>query len=93
MVTDPAEVALQPKRLTEYFRSNIYVMSWFERSGMKLLDDIGVDNVMLMTDIPHPTCLYPNTRQYFAEVTQHLSPEVRRKVVQDNGARVYGIQL
>ncbi len=93
MVTAPAEVALQQKRPTEYFRSNIYVMSWFERSGMKLLDDIGVDNVMLMTDIPHPTCLYPNTRQYFAEVTQHLSPEVRRKVVQDNGARVYGIQL
>jgi uncharacterized protein len=93
MVTDPAEVTLQSKRPSEYFRSNIYVMSWFEKSGMRVLDDIGVDNVMLMTDIPHPTCLYPNTRQYFAEVTQHLSPEVRRKVVQDNGARVYGIDL
>jgi uncharacterized protein len=59
MVTSPDEVALQQRRPTEYFRSNVYVMSWFERSAMKVLDDIGVGNVMLMTDIPHPTCLYP----------------------------------
>jgi predicted TIM-barrel fold metal-dependent hydrolase len=93
MVTDPAETKLQSRRPTEYFRSNVYVMSWFERSAMKLLDDIGVDNVMLMTDIPHPTCLFPDTREYFASVTKDLDPAVRRKIVQDNGARVYGIEL
>jgi predicted TIM-barrel fold metal-dependent hydrolase len=93
MVTDPAERALQSRRPTEYFRSNVYVMSWFEHSAMKVLDDIGVDNVMLMTDIPHPTCLFPNTRQYFADVTADLTPEVRRKIVQDNAARVYGITI
>jgi predicted TIM-barrel fold metal-dependent hydrolase len=60
---------------------------------MKVLDDVGTDNVMLMTDIPHPTCLYPNTREYFAEVTKDLSPDVRRKLVQDNAARVYGVTL
>ena len=68
-------------------------MSWFERSAMKVLDDIGVDNVMLMTDIPHPTCLFPDTREYFASVTKDLDPVVRRKIVQDNGAKVYGIEL
>ena len=93
MVTDPAEVKLQSRRPTEYFRSNVYVMSWFERSAMKVLDDIGVDNVMLMTDIPHPTCLFPDTREYFASVTEDLDPVVRRKIVQDNGAKVYGIEL
>lgn len=93
MVTDAAEVQLQSRRPTEYFRSNIYVMSWFERSAMKLLDDIGVDNVMLMTDIPHPTCLYPNSREYFADVTQNLDADVRRKIVQDNAARVYGVKV
>jgi predicted TIM-barrel fold metal-dependent hydrolase len=93
MVTEAAEVGLQKRRPSEYFRSNCYVMSWFERSGMKVIDDIGVDNVMLMTDIPHPTCLFPNTREYFAGVTQNLSEEVRRKVVQDNAAKVYGVQV
>ncbi len=93
MVTDPDEIKLQTRRPTEYFRSNVYVMSWFEHSAMKVLDDIGVDNVMLMTDIPHPTCLFPNTREYFAGVTENLSPEVRRKIVQDNAARVYNITV
>jgi len=60
---------------------------------MKVLDDIGVGNVMLMTDIPHPTCLYPNTREYFASVTADLDPAVRRRIVQDNAADVYGITL
>jgi predicted TIM-barrel fold metal-dependent hydrolase len=93
LVTHPDEVKLQSRRPTEYFRSNVYVMSWFERSGMKVIDDIGVDNVMLMTDIPHPTCLYPNTREYFAEVTKNLDPVTRRKIVQDNAANVYGVKV
>jgi len=93
MVTTPEERSLQTRRPIEYFRSNVYVMSWFERSAMKVLDDIGVDNVMLMTDIPHPTCLYPDTREYFASVTHDLDADTRRKIVQDNGARVYGITL
>ena len=93
MVTDPSERSLQQKRPKEYFRSNIFVMSWFEKSFVKVLDDIGVDNVMLMTDIPHPTCLYPDTRAYFAEVTKDLAPDVRRKLVQDTAARVYGVTV
>jgi uncharacterized protein len=93
MVTDPTERSVQTRRPSEYFRSNIYVMSWFEKSAMKVLDDIGVDNVMLMTDIPHPTCLYPNSREYFAEVTKNLDPVTRRKIVQDNAARVYGVTI
>ncbi|MDO8361516.1 MAG: amidohydrolase family protein [Actinomycetota bacterium] len=93
MVTDPTERAVQTRRPTEYFRSNVYVMSWFEKSAMRVLDDIGVDNVMLMTDIPHPTCLFPNSREYFAEVTQNLDAETRRKIVQDNAARVYGVTV
>ncbi|MGE3687198.1 MAG: amidohydrolase family protein [Acidimicrobiia bacterium] len=93
MVTDPSERGLQQKRPSEYFRSNVFVMSWFERSAMKVLDDIGVNNVMLMTDIPHPTCLFPNTREYFASVTKDLALDVRRRIVQDNAAEVYSITL
>ncbi|MDD2858332.1 MAG: amidohydrolase family protein [Candidatus Nanopelagicales bacterium] len=93
MVTTKEERSLQKRRPTEYFRSNVYVMSWFERSAMKILDDVGVDNVMIETDIPHPTCLYPNSRDHFADVTRNLTPEVRRKLVQDNAARVYRVEL
>jgi len=47
----------------------------------------------LLEDFPHPNCLLPNTREYFAEVAENLSPEVRRKIVQDNPASAYGITI
>lgn len=93
MVTDPAERALQSRRPTEYFRSNVYVTTWFERSAWKVIDDVGVNNVMVMTDVPHPTCLYPRSREHFAEVSAHLDPGVRRRVLQDNAADVYRLTL
>lgn len=92
-IVDPAERALQPRRPTEYFRSNVYVTTWFERAAMKVLDDIGVGNVLVMTDIPHPTCLYPKTREHFAAVTAHLDPETRRRILRDNAAELYKIPL
>ncbi|MDP2288117.1 MAG: amidohydrolase family protein [Actinomycetota bacterium] len=93
MVTTKEERSLQQRRPTEYFRSNVYVMSWFERSAMKILDDVGVDNVMVETDIPHPTCLFPNSRDHFADVTRNLDPTVRRKLLQDNAAGVYRVNM
>jgi len=40
---------------------------------------IGVRNVLVETDVPHPTCLYPGPREHFARVMHGLSPEVVRR--------------
>ncbi|MDZ7791675.1 MAG: amidohydrolase family protein [Xanthomonadales bacterium] len=94
MVTDPAETSLQKRRPTDYFRDHIYVMFWFERLGpSKLIESVGVDNVLVETDVPHPTCLYPGTLDHFADVLGHLDPDIRRKVLQDNAARIYGLTV
>lgn len=94
MVTDPEERGLQERRPAEYFRDHVYVTFWFETVGpSKLLDDIGVDNVLIETDVPHPTCLYPGAREHFSKVLGDLDPVVRRKVLQDNAANLYGIDV
>ena len=94
MVTDPAELSLQKRRPTEYFRDHIFVSFWFEKVGpAKLVEDIGVNNVMLETDIPHPTCIYPQARERLAAAVAPLSPEVRRRVVQDNAAELFKVTL
>jgi predicted TIM-barrel fold metal-dependent hydrolase len=93
MVTTAEESSLQQRRPKEYFHSNIYVMTWFEQAAWRVIDEIGVDNIMVETDVPHPTTLYPNTRQHFANVAAHLSDEDRRKVFQDNGAKIYRLNL
>jgi uncharacterized protein len=94
MVTDPAERALQTRRPTEYFRDHIYVTFWFERVGpSKLIPDIGVNNVLVETDIPHPTCIYPGARDHLADVLSGLDAHTRQRVLQDNAVELWGLKL
>jgi predicted TIM-barrel fold metal-dependent hydrolase len=88
---DPA-----PDRPTarEMFQKNCYATFWFEDSGpRRLLDIIGPDNVMWETDFPHPTCLHPDAVRRSAETLREVGPENLRKIVQDNAAKLYGIDL
>ena len=86
--------AFAKRRPTEYFRDHISVMFWFEQSAPQLLlEEIGINNVLIETDIPHPTCLYPGTLEHFSKVLADVSPDVRRRVLQDNAAALYRIPI
>jgi predicted TIM-barrel fold metal-dependent hydrolase len=94
MVTDPVERSLQKLRPSDYFRNHIYVTFWFESlAPRKYIEDIGVNNVLIETDVPHPTCLYPGARDHLAKVLADVDPYVRRRVLQDNAAELYRIPV
>ena len=79
---------------TELFRRQVYSCFWFEDAGPRfLLERIGFDNVLFETDYPHPTCLYPNAVEHAMDVLSPWGPEVQRKVMQDNAARLYNIDV
>ena len=87
------EMPLQ-KKPSEYFQDHFWGCFWFEKAAPKhLIDVIGEDNVLFETDFPHPTCLYPNVQEYIAEVTADWSETRKRKILQDNAAALYGIEL
>ena len=48
---------------------------------------------MFETDFPHPTCLYPRSIERAQKTIGALDPEVQKMVLQDNAARLYGIDL
>jgi predicted TIM-barrel fold metal-dependent hydrolase len=88
----PAELAQLQKKPSEYFRSNLYATYWFESSRTKLPDlveAIGEDSILFETDFPHPTCLYPNPLEGVAERMAGLTPEARRKILGENGRKLY----
>jgi hypothetical protein len=94
MVTQELDLNSAKRRPSEYFRDHLYVMFWFENVGaVKLIEDIGAENVLIETDIPHPTCLYPGAREHFGEVMAGHSEYVQRRVLQDNAAELYRIPL
>jgi predicted TIM-barrel fold metal-dependent hydrolase len=76
-----------------YVKRQVYACYWFEQiAPAKLLDDIGPDRVLFETDFPHPTCLYGNVREKIDASLAHVTPEVRRKVLWDNAAALYGVE-
>jgi predicted TIM-barrel fold metal-dependent hydrolase len=94
MVTKPDEISFAQRRPREYFRDHIYAMFWFEQTApAKLLNDIGVNNVLIESDVPHPTCLYPNMLEHFERVLSGVDPHTVRRVLQDNAAELYRIPI
>lgn len=94
MVTDPDEVAFQKRRPTEYFRDHIYVMFWFETFGpQSMIQQIGAHRVLIETDLPHPTCLYPNARSHFEKVLSGLDDTSRRRIIRDTAIDLYKLEL
>jgi uncharacterized protein len=79
---------------SEYFRRQMYACFWFERDDVvAMLERVGVDNVLFETDFPHPTCLYPDSLEHVARSLDGVAPDVARKVLQDNAAQLYRIEL
>ena len=94
MVADVSEIAHTRRRPAEYFREHIYVMFWFERSGPeKLIPYIGSRNILVETDVPHSTCLYPGPLEHFQKVLADVPTTDVRHILQDNAADIYRIQL
>ncbi len=90
----PNELAHLKLKPSEYFRRQVYACFWFETlAPQKLIESIGVGNVMFETDFPHPTCLYPDSKQHIQKVLGDLDPEIRRRVLQDNAAELYRIPV
>jgi uncharacterized protein len=78
---------------SEYWRRQCWATYQTDPVGLKLLDELGVDKVMWGSDFPHPDGVWPDSKEYIERETGHLSPDVRRKIVCDNAARLYGFTL
>ena len=92
--TVPSELKHLPLKPSEYFRRQVYACFWFETlAPQKLIESVGINNVMFETDFPHPTCLYPKHREHVAKVLADVAPDVRKRVLQDNAAELYRIAL
>ena len=78
---------------SEYFARNVYGCYWFEQvAPRRLLDKVGVDNILFETDFPHPTSLFG--KDVHARIESGLaecSNEVRHKILWSNAQRLYKV--
>jgi predicted TIM-barrel fold metal-dependent hydrolase len=80
------------KTPSDLFRQNIFVSFWFEQFGpLHAMEILGEDNVMFETDFPHGTTLSERMTTQVAVTLGKFTPEVRKKVLYDNAARLYDL--
>jgi uncharacterized protein len=76
-------------RPSEYWKRQCYATYQSDPIGVKLLDELGEDNIMWGSDFPHPDGIYPDSQEYIEKELGHLPAATRRKIVCDNAAKLY----
>jgi uncharacterized protein len=92
-VRDDTELRYAKRRPSEYFRDNLYVSFYFEDDVGHVISKIGEKNIMVETDFPHPSCLYPNTRNLLGQSLVGVDPAARARILRDNAAEAWGIDV
>ena len=76
---------------SELFRRHIYGCFIDDEVGLKNLDDIGVDKVMIETDYPHGDGTFPNSLKNATRLLEGFDEETRYKIMQGNARRVFDL--
>jgi predicted TIM-barrel fold metal-dependent hydrolase len=74
---------------SEYWRRQCYATYQSDRIGIKMLDEIGEDNIMWGSDFPHPDGIWPDSQEYIGRELGHLPAATRHKIVCSNAATLY----
>jgi len=76
---------------SEYWRRQCRATFQNDRIGAKLLDDLGVENVMWGSDYPHADGIFPDSQEYIERQFGHLPPAIKRKITCENAGKFYGL--
>jgi predicted TIM-barrel fold metal-dependent hydrolase len=59
--------------------------------GLYLIHFFGEGHIMWGSDYPHPDSTWPFSKEIIDKDSAHLSPEMKKKVIHDNAAALYGL--
>jgi predicted TIM-barrel fold metal-dependent hydrolase len=85
------EHARVPELPSTYFHSNMYVTFFSDPVGLRLLDIIGVDNVMCETDYPHNDTTWPTSQDQLRQQTEAagLDAVQTEKIIRGNARKLF----
>jgi predicted TIM-barrel fold metal-dependent hydrolase len=84
-----AAVVEHERTPTEIFKDHMYGCFIHDPVGLRLLDFMGADNIMIETDFPHNSTWWPHSADKAKEWCLDLPEDVRRKVLRGNAERVF----
>jgi predicted TIM-barrel fold metal-dependent hydrolase len=75
--------------IRQLFKDHVFGTFIEDHAGLRLLDIIGEDNVMLECDYPHSDSTWPDTINLANKWLGHLPEDVQHKITVGNACRVY----
>ena len=76
---------------SDYWRRQCRATFQNDRIGTKLLDDMGVENVMWSSDYPHSDGVFPDSQEHIKRQFGHLPNTIQHKVICENASKFYGL--
>jgi predicted TIM-barrel fold metal-dependent hydrolase len=76
----------------EDYRRHFYGCLIDDQTGLRMLDVVGEDNVMLEMDYPHSDSTWPHSLKLAHERLAHLSDELQQKILRGNAEKLYNFQ-
>jgi Amidohydrolase len=86
---DAAEAAEFDVVPSELFRQHIFGCFIDEPEGAKMIEQVGVDNVMVEADYPHTDSSWPDSIEISRSQVSHLALEDQYKVLRGNPERLF----
>jgi len=82
-----------PELPSMYYYRQIHSCFFKDAVGVKLLDEVGADNVMFETDYPHQDGTWPHSTQAARDQFGHLDDDLVVKIARGNAIRLFGLDL
>lgn len=76
----------------ELFRRHVYVCMVADAFGLRVIEEIGVDNVMWESDFPHDEGAWPNDRALLEAAMRDIPDDIAVKVAEGNARRVFNLR-
>jgi predicted TIM-barrel fold metal-dependent hydrolase len=81
------------RKPSEYFRDNVYMTFQDDRVAFQCVDMLEVGRLMWACDHPHSDSTWPHSQEVLELNAGNLTPEQLSRVVRDNCAELYGIDV
>lgn len=75
-----------------YWHRQCYATYQSDPIGLRLLDILGVDNIMWGSDFPHPDGVWPDSQDFIAREFEGVDEEAKYKITCGNAAKLYGFE-
>lgn len=76
---------------SEVFRRQVWATYQADYVGLHLVEFFGDGHTMWASDYPHPDSTWPYSKDVVERETGHLTPEVKKRLIHDNAAALYGL--